>query len=385
MRLRNSIKCSVMVCSFNSGTNSSRKNNDFYKTHSIITALHLQLKKYFNMTTRIAINGFGRIGRCIARAIFETEGHDLELVAINGPAPIETQVQLLKYDSIHGRFSKEVAAEGTDVIVIDGKKVKLFGQRDVTKLDWKSLNVDIVMECTGAFTDLESASKHIEQGAKKVIISAPAKSDNVKTVVYGVNDNILTADDKVVSIGSCTTNCLAPVAKVLNDAIGIEKGFMTTIHSYTNDQNIVDANHKDLRRARAAAMSMIPTSTGAAKAIGLVLPELRGKLDGGAIRVPTANVSMVDLSFVSKKPTSKDEIHNAIKDAIAKDKKMARALSFVTEPLVSIDFNHTTFSSSFDATQTKVMGETFVKVCSWYDNEWAFSIRMLDIAGLMSK
>ncbi len=337
------------------------------------------------MTTRIAINGFGRIGRCIARAIFETEGHDLELVAINGPAPIETQVQLLKYDSIHGRFASEVTTEGTDIIVIDGKKVKLFGERDVTKLDWKSLNVDIVMECTGAFTDLESASKHLTQGAKKVIISAPAKSDNVKTVVYGVNDNVLTKDDLVVSIGSCTTNCLAPVAKVLNDAIGIEKGFMTTIHSYTNDQNIVDANHKDLRRARAAAMSMIPTSTGAAKAIGLVLPELKGKLDGGAIRVPTANVSMVDLSFIAKRNTSKDEIHQLIQDAIAKDKKMARALRFVTEPLVSIDFNHTTHSSCFDATQTKVMSDNFVKVCSWYDNEWAFSIRMLDVAELMSK
>lgn len=335
------------------------------------------------MTTRIAINGFGRIGRCIARAIYETKDHNLELVAINGPAPIETQIHLLKYDSIHGRFSKEVKAEGSDALLIDGKKVKLFGERDPLKLDWKALNIDIVMECTGAFTDLESASKHILAGAKKVIISAPAKSDNVKTIVYGVNDGILTKEDLVVSIGSCTTNCLAPFTKILNDQIGIEKGFMTTIHSYTNDQNIVDASHKDLRRARASAMSMIPTSTGAAKAIGLVLPELKGKLDGGAIRVPTANVSMVDLSFIAKRNTNIAEVNQIIKDAISQDEKTARVLQFITEPLVSIDFNHSEHSSCFDATQTKVMGDNFVKVCSWYDNEWAFSIRMLDIAGLM--
>ena len=335
------------------------------------------------MTTRIAINGFGRIGRCIARAIYETKDHNLELVAINGPAPIETQIHLLKYDSIHGRFSKEVKAEGSDALLIDGKKVKLFGERDPLKLDWKALNIDIVMECTGAFTDLESASKHILAGAKKVIISAPAKSDNVKTIVYGVNDGILTKEDLVVSIGSCTTNCLAPFTKILNDQIGIEKGFMTTIHSYTNDQNIVDASHKDLRRARASAMSMIPTSTGAAKAIGLVLPELKGKLDGGAIRVPTANVSMVDLSFIAKRNTNVAEVNQIIKDAISQDEKTARVLQFITEPLVSIDFNHSEHSSCFDATQTKVMGDNFVKVCSWYDNEWAFSIRMLDIAGLM--
>jgi len=335
------------------------------------------------MTTRIAINGFGRIGRCIARAIYETKNHDLELVAINGPATIETQTHLLKYDSIHGRFGKEVQAEGNNIIVIDGKKVKLLGERDPLKLNWKALNIDIVMECTGAFTDLESASKHILSGAKKVIISAPAKFDNVKTIVYGVNDNILNAEDLVVSIGSCTTNCLAPFAKILNEKIGIEKGFMTTIHSYTNDQNIVDSSHKDLRRARAAAMSMIPTSTGAAKAIGLVLPELKGRLDGGAIRVPTANVSMVDLTFIAKRNTSKDEVNQIIKDAIAGDQKTARVIQFVDEPLVSIDFNHTEQSSCFDSTQTKVIGENFVKVCSWYDNEWAFSIRMLDIANLM--
>ena len=335
------------------------------------------------MTIRIAINGFGRIGRCIARAIYETDNKNIELVAINGPAPIEMQMHLLKYDSIHGKFSKTVVAEGSNTIIIDGKKVMLFGERDPLKMDWKALNIDVVMECTGVFTDLESASKHIAAGAKKVIISSPAKTDNVKIIVYGVNDSALNKEDLVVSIGSCTTNCLAPIAKILNDKIGIEKGFMTTIHSYTNDQNIVDASHKDLRRARAAAMSMIPTSTGAAKAIGLVLPELKGKLDGGAIRVPTANVSMVDLSFIAKKSTSKEEIHQIIKDAIAADKKTARVVQFVTEPLVSIDFNHSEFSSCFDSTQTKVMGDNFVKICSWYDNEWAFSIRMLDVAELL--
>lgn len=340
------------------------------------------------MTIRIAINGFGRIGRCIARAVYETEGHDIELVAINGPASIETQIHLLKYDSIHGRFSKEVHAEGSNIIVIDGKKVQLFGERDPLKLDWKALNIDIVMECTGAFTDLESASKHILAGAKKVMISAPAKSsptqaDNVKTIIYGVNDQNIINDDKVISIGSCTTNCLAPIAKILNDKIGIEKGFMTTTHAYTNDQNIVDGSHKDLRRARAAAMSMIPTSTGAAKAIGLVLPELLGKLDGGAIRVPTANVSMVELNFIAKRNTSKQEVNQIVLDAITNNKKTARVLQFVTEPLVSIDFNHTEFSSCFDSTQTKVIGDNLVKVCSWYDNEWAFSIRMLDVANLM--
>lgn len=334
------------------------------------------------MTIRVAINGFGRIGRCITRAIFENYGHNIELVAINGPAAIETQAHLLKYDSIHGRFSKKVTTQGNNTIIIDGKKVTLFGERDPLKLPWKDLNIDVVLECTGAFTDLESASQHLKAGAKKVIISAPAKADNVKTIVYGVNDQILTKNDLVISIGSCTTNCLAPVAKILNDTVGIEKGFMTTIHAYTNDQNIVDGSHRDLRRARAASMSMIPTSTGAAKAIGLVLPELKGKLDGGAIRVPTANVSMVDLSFIAKRTTTAEEINNIVRNAI-QDHKMGQVLDFVTEPLVSIDFNHTTYSSCFDATQTKVIAGNMVKVCSWYDNEWAFSIRMLDITRLV--
>jgi len=334
------------------------------------------------MTIRIAINGFGRIGRCIARAIYETKNHNMELVAINGPAPIATQMHLLKYDSIHGRFSKEVSIDGENSIVIDGKKIAFFREKDPTKLNWKALNIDVVMECSGIFTDFDGANKHIESGAKKVVISAPSKSDNIKTIIYGVNDQNID-DDKIISIGSCTTNCLAPVAKILNDSIGIEKGFMTTIHSYTNDQNIVDSSHKDLRRARAAAMSIIPTSTGAAKAIGLVLPELNGKLDGGAIRVPTANVSMVELNFIAKRNTSKEEIHQIIKDAIKNNSQTARVLQFVDEPLVSIDFNHSEFSSCFDATQTKVIGGNLVKICSWYDNEWAFSLRMLDVAARM--
>lgn len=335
------------------------------------------------MTTRVAINGLGRIGRCVLRALYENpEYNDIELVAVNGPAPIETHKHLLKYDSIHGRFSKSVEIDDKD-LVIDGKKVQLFGQRDPKQLPWKELKIDVVLECTGFFTSFDGANQHIEAGAKKVILSAPAKSGDVKTVIFGVNEESLNADDTVISVGSCTTNCLAPVAKALVDSIGIEKGFMTTIHSYTNDQNVVDNSHKDLRRARACAMSMIPTSTGAAKAIGLVLPELKGKLDGGAIRVPTANVSMVDLSFISEKETSVEQVNQAVKDAVKGN--MARALRIVEEPLVSIDFNHTEHSSCFDTTQTKVVGGNFVKVASWYDNEWAFSMRMLDITSLVSK
>ncbi len=334
------------------------------------------------MTIRVAINGLGRIGRCVTRAIFEDPKYsDIELVAVNGPAPAETQKHLLKYDSIHGRFSKSVEI-AENFLVIDGKKVRLFGERDPKKLPWGDLKIDVVLECTGAFTQYADAHQHIDAGAKKVIISAPAKEDSVKTIVYGVNDNTLNADDKVFSVGSCTTNCLAPIAKALNDAIGIEKGFMTTIHAYTNDQNVVDNSHKDLRRARACAMSMIPTSTGAAKAIGLVLPELKGKLDGGAIRVPTANVSMVDLNFIAKRDTTKEEINDVVRKA-ATVGRMKEVLQIVDEPLVSIDFNHTGFSSCFDTTQTKVMGGNFVKVASWYDNEWAFSLRMLDVTALL--
>lgn len=337
------------------------------------------------MTIRVAINGMGRIGRCVARAIFENPQYqNIELVAVNASADLNTQKHLLKYDSIHGAFSKTVEAvseNGANFLVIDGKKVRVVSDRDPKKLPWGELKIDVVFECTGAFTKHDDAAQHVIAGAKKVIISAPAKEDSVKTIVFGVNHDKLSKDDKVISIGSCTTNCLAPVAKVLHDAIGIEKGFMTTIHAYTNDQNIVDNAHKDLRRARACAMSMIPTSTGAAKAIGLVLPELKGKLDGGAIRVPTPNVSMVDLNFLAKRETSSAEINELMKKA--SDGKMAGVLRVVEEPLVSIDFNHSSHSSCFDATQTKVLGGNFVKVCSWYDNEWAFSLRMLDIAGLM--
>lgn len=327
---------------------------------------------------RIAVNGPGRIGRAIIRAIFEEKMHnDFEIVAINGSAPIETISHLLRYDSVHGTFNHKIEIIDHN-LYIDGKKILLTAERDPLKIDWKSHKIDIVFECTGAFTKYEDAYKHITAGAKKVIISAPAKEDNVKTIVYGVNHKNITENDAVISIGSCTTNCLAPIAKVLHDNIGIEKGFMTTVHAYTNDQNIVDNTHKDLRRARACAMSMIPTSTGAAKAIGLVLPELKGKLDGGAIRVPTPNVSLVDLNFIASKNTSIDEINSLMKKYA--DGEMKRVLNYVEEPLVSIDFNHNNFSSNYDATQTKVIGGNMVKVCSWYDNEWAFSVRMLDVA-----
>ena len=327
---------------------------------------------------RIAVNGPGRIGRAIIRAIFEEKmQNDFEIVAINGSAPIETISHLLRYDSVHGTFNHKIEIIDHN-LHIDGKKILLTAERDPLKIDWKSHKIDIVFECTGAFTKYEDAYKHITAGAKKVIISAPAKEDNVKTIVYGVNHKNLTENDAVISIGSCTTNCLAPIAKVLHDNIGIEKGFMTTVHAYTNDQNIVDNTHKDLRRARACAMSMIPTSTGAAKAIGLVLPELKGKLDGGAIRVPTPNVSLVDLNFIASKNTSIEEINSLMKKYA--NGEMNRVLNYVSEPLVSIDFNHNNFSSNYDATQTKVIGGNMVKVCSWYDNEWAFSVRMLDVA-----
>ncbi len=334
------------------------------------------------MTIRIAINGLGRIGRCVLRAMFEEQNyHDIELVAVNATMNSDVLKLLLKHDSVHGHFSKSVEIDG-QTLIVDGKKIKICAQRDPKTLPWKELNIDVVLECTGAFTDYKDARQHIEAGAKKVIISAPAKGDNVKTIVYGVNHHTLDASDEVISIGSCTTNCLAPIAKALNDAVGIEHGFMTTIHAYTNDQNVVDNSHKDLRRARACALSMIPTSTGAAKAIGLVLPELKGKLDGGAIRVPTPNVSMVDLNFVAKKATSIAEINDAIKKAAAG--AMKEVLQIVEAPLVSIDFNHNPYSSCFDVLQTKVIGN-LVKVASWYDNEWGFSYRMLDIAKLIAK
>lgn len=331
--------------------------------------------------TNVAINGLGRIGRCVLRVLFEERKYDnFNLVAVNASAPLETLRHLLKYDSVHGHFNKEIAiSESDDSLIIDGKKVKVVCERDPESLPWNNLGVDLVFECTGKFTKKDDAGKHLKAGAKKVVISAPSKSDDVKTVIYQVNSDTITKDDQIISIGSCTTNCLAPVAKALNDAIGIKQGFMTTIHAYTNDQNIVDNRHRDLKRARACAMSIIPTSTGAAKAIGLVLPELKGKLDGGAVRVPTPNVSMVDLTFVSDKEVSADEVNKIIKQT--SESSMNEVLRYVDEPLVSIDFNHTTHSSCFDSTLTKANGN-LVKISAWYDNEWAFSYRMLDIAKL---
>jgi glyceraldehyde 3-phosphate dehydrogenase len=330
---------------------------------------------------RIGINGLGRIGRCVMRALVE-EGYEneIEIVGVNGPAATPTHIQLLKYDSVHGRFTGNLSADG-DMMTMGNQTFPVFHERDPLNLPWATLGADIVLECTGYFTDKAGASKHLEAGAKKVLISAPAK-DAVPTIVYGVNDAALSADDHVISIGSCTTNCLAPVAKVLNDAFGIESGYMTTIHSYTGDQNLVDGSHKDMRRARAAALSMVPTSTGAAKALGLVLPELDGKLGGTAIRVPTPNVSLVDLCFNSKKSVTKDAIHAAITQA--SEGKLKGILATSSEPLVSIDFTHHSASSIFDTTGTSVVGEHFVRVMSWYDNEWGFSCRMLDMAKLVS-
>lgn len=327
---------------------------------------------------RIAINGLGRIGRCVLRAIFEENFHGIEIVAVNGPAEIEQHVHLLQYDSVHGRFPFPITHDNENII-INGKKIPLLREKEIENIDWRKFNVDVVMECTGKFTKKEDLQKHINSGAKKVILSAPSKTDDVKTIVYGVNQENLFKDDTIISIGSCTTNCLAPVAKALNDTVGIVKGIMTTIHSYTGDQNIVDGSHKsDMRRARSAAVSMVPTSTGAAKAIGLVLPELKGKLDGSAIRVPTPNVSVVDLTFEASKNTTKEEIIAIIKNV--SEGQMKGILHLEEKPLVSVDFNHTSESSIFDAKETKVVGGNMVRILSWYDNEWAFSCRMLDVA-----
>lgn len=330
------------------------------------------------MTIKIGINGLGRIGRCVLRAIYETGATDIGLVAVNGPAPIETHVHLLKYDSVHGRFNTSVEADGTD-LKIAGKTVKLFHEKDPKNIPWGKLGVDLVLECTGKFNKRDEAAQHLVSGAKRVLVSAPAENAD-STIVYGVNNAMLKKEHQVVSVGSCTTNALAPIAKVLHDAVGIESGFMTTIHAYTGDQNLVDSSHKDLRRARAAAMSMIPSSTGAAKTIGLILPELAGKLDGTSVRVPTANVSLVDLKFVASKKTTKDEINNTL---IAASKGALKGvLGTSSEPLVSIDYTHTMESSNADLTGTKVVGGNLVRVASWYDNEWAFSCRMLDVARL---
>ncbi len=334
------------------------------------------------MTIRVAINGFGRIGRNVLRAHYESgKKRDLEIVAINAPGAVDVHAHLLKFDTVHGRFDANVTTEGADWMIVNGDRIRVFNTRDPKEIPWGDLGVDVVLECTGAFTARDKAMLHVEQGAKKVLISAPGK-DCDATVVYGVNDSILTKDMVIVSNASCTTNCLAPLVKPLHEAIGLERGLMTTVHSFTNDQNVTDVYHKDLRRARAAGMSQIPTKTGAAKAVGLVLPELNGLLDGFAVRVPTINVSFVDLTFIPKRETSVEEV-NAIMKAAAEGSGLKGVLGYNDLPLVSSDFNHDAHSSIFDSTLTKVSGGRLVKVTSWYDNEWAFSCRMLDNAVAM--
>jgi glyceraldehyde 3-phosphate dehydrogenase len=331
---------------------------------------------------RVAINGFGRIGRLVLRAIVESGRRDIEVVAINDLGPIETNAHLLRYDSVHGRFPATVTVDG-DIMTAAGHKIKVTAVREPGKLPHKELGVDIALECTGIFATRDKAALHLEAGAKRVLVSAPADGADI-TVVYGVNHDKITKDHIIVSNASCTTNCLVPVAKVLNDLVGIEKGMMTTVHSYTNDQPSLDQMHKDLYRGRAAALSIIPTSTGAAKAVGLVLPELKGKLDGVSVRVPTPNVSLVDLKFLAKRATSIDEINQAIIAAAASG-PLKGILEVVHDKLVSVDFNHQPASSSFALDQTKVMDGNFVSIMTWYDNEWGFSNRMGDTAVAMGK
>ena len=334
------------------------------------------------MATRVAINGFGRIGRLVARAILEKPDSGLELIAINDLADAKSNAMLFKRDSVHGPYPGEVSADGNDLI-IDGKRIKVTAERDPAKLPHAQNEIDIALECTGFFTDRDSAQKHIDAGAKRVLISAPAKGVDL-TVVYGVNHEKLTAEHTIVSNASCTTNCLAPVAKVMNDVIGIERGLMTTIHAYTNDQKILDQIHGDMRRARAAGMSIIPTTTGAARAVGEVLPELKGKLDGSAVRVPTPNVSLVDLTFTPKRDTSLEEVNGALK-AASESGPLAGILAYTDEPLVSIDLNHNPASSTVDSLETAVLEGKLVRVVSWYDNEWGFSNRMVDTAAAMGR
>lgn len=333
------------------------------------------------MTSRIAINGFGRIGRNVLRAIAEQGRSDLQVVAINDLAPPATNAHLFRYDSVHGRFAGKVSFEG-DQLDVGAGPIKVLAERDIASLPWGDLGVDVVLECTGVFTKRDSAAGHVKAGARKVLVSAPADGADY-TVCYGVNHEGLDASHEVVSNASCTTNCLAPVAKVLHEAVGIERGHMTTIHAFTNDQNLLDVFHKDLHRARAATMSMIPTSTGAARAVGLVLPDLKGKLDGVAIRVPTPNVSMVDLTFVPARETSREAINDAIRKACGGGLK--GVLNCHDEPLVSIDFNHDPHSSTVDLGATKVVDGRLVRVATWYDNEWGFSCRMCDVAALLGK
>lgn len=328
------------------------------------------------MPIKVAINGYGRIGRNVLRALYEAERtNEIQIVAVNDLGDANTNVHLTKYDTVHGPFKGQVAVEG-DSMIVNGDKIRVLAERDPSKLPWGEMGVDVVHECTGFFTSKEKASNHLKGGAKKVVISAPGGKDVDATIVYGVNHNILKASDTVISNASCTTNCLAPLVKPLHAQIGLVHGLMTTVHSYTNDQVLTDVYHQDLRRARSATQSMIPTKTGAAAAVGLVLPELDGKLDGFAVRVPTINVSLVDLSFVAARATSKDEINQILK--AASEGELKGILAYNDGPLVSMDFNHTTVSSTYDATLTKVTGGTLVKVLSWYDNEWGFSNRMLD-------
>ena len=328
------------------------------------------------MTIRVAINGYGRIGRNVLRAHYESgKKHDIEIVAINDLGQPETNAHLTQYDTAHGKFNGEVKVEG-DYLVVNGDKIKVLAERDPSKLPWKDLNVDVVLECTGLFTSKEKASAHLAGGAKKVIISAPGGKDVDATIVYGVNQGVLKASDTVISNASCTTNCLAPLVKPLQDKIGVVNGLMTTVHAFTNDQVLTDVYHSDLRRARSATQSMIPTKTGAAAAVGLVLPELNGKLDGFAVRVPTINVSLVDLSFIAARDTTVEEVNKILKEA-SESKELKGILNYNDKPLVSVDFNHCPASSTFDSTLTKVSGR-LVKVTSWYDNEWGFSNRMLD-------
>jgi glyceraldehyde 3-phosphate dehydrogenase len=335
------------------------------------------------MAIKVGINGYGRIGRNILRALYEANRQkEISIVAINDLGDAETNAHLTRYDTVHGKFRGEVKVDG-DTMVVNGDRIKVLAERDPAKLPWGQLGVEFVLECTGLFTSKAKAGAHLTGGAKKVVISAPGEKDVEATIVFGVNDNTLKASQTVISNASCTTNCLAPIAKVLNDKIGIASGVMTTIHSYTNDQVLTDVYHKDLRRARSATMSMIPAKTGAAAAVGLVLPELNGKLDGFAVRVPTINVSLVDLSFVAKRATSVKEIDGLMKEAAGGALK--GILAYSDGPLVSVDFNHDSHSSTYDATMTKVIEGTMVKVCAWYDNEWGFSNRMLDTTLAWSK
>ena len=329
------------------------------------------------MAINIGINGFGRIGRCILSSIIESGRTDVKVKTINATGPLETIVHLLKYDSVHGKFPKDISF-GEGYIDCGTGPIRIFSTYNPKELNWT--DVDVVLECTGKFNSKKDTLVHLEQGAKKVLISAPAENAD-KTIVFGVNENSLTAEDKIISNGSCTTNCLAPIAKILNNSIGIDHGIMTTIHSYTADQSILDKRHKDLYRSRAAALSMIPTSTGAAKAIGSVIPDLEGKLDGSAIRVPTPNVSAIDLTFIAQNITSAEEVNSIVKTASLTS--LGRIVSYDAEPKVSIDFNHSSFSSIFAPDQTKVVGEKLVRILAWYDNEWGFSCRMVDIAKIM--